>query len=406
MLDRGLLRSSKLLFRDRVALNEARNFAATGVDQDLCSCSATETKLIIINAYAGLAARLTDFVEFESVYVPLAARFAAVEVLVPSQIRASVTKPANLTIRRLPGGLTAFPIFIEAAIRTAVRAASGGSATIWAQDPIVCGISGLIAARRTSARFVVDLHNNFWSDWDRCNPVARLHGYVARRIVRQADRVCAVSQWIADSSGLSEVVVIPSPVRLDAFTPDTLPDPVFAQFDEAPVVISAALVPRKGHRLLLSALALLIERHDLPPFVFIGDGPEAGRLAQMAFSLGLKNKIIFAGRQCHARMPGILAAARFVILPSFDEGTPRAVAEAMAMRRLVVATPASGALVRDGETGILAGLEPSTMATAIERALDMTAGERDRIIDAAQTLVQTTLSQAVIIDRLVKELAP
>lgn len=368
--------------------------------------SAADRTLVILNAYAGEAFRLTDFVELSSVYLPLAQHFRQVVLIVPNVVPAQDDLPANFELVRVPGSLRRPLGFVWSAARAAAQAARARQATVWVQDPTICGIAGLVAARRTGAHLVIDLHNNFWSPWGRFSPVAKITGVIARAVARRADRVIAVSGWIAWHAKLHGIVVIPSPVQLDTFVPAATPDPQLQNDDDPPVVVPAALIKRKGHSILLQALALLRLRGDIPRFAFVGEGAERKALNDLALRLGLDDRIVFFGQRRHDAMPGVYAAARFVLLPSLDEGAPRAVAEAMAVRRLLVTTPASGALVRDGETGILCAPEPAALAAAIERALTLDAGQREAMLDRAEALVHSEFAQRSVIDRILAVLTP
>jgi glycosyltransferase involved in cell wall biosynthesis len=82
-------------------------------------------------------------------------------------------------------------------------------------------------------------------------------------------------------------------------------------------------------------------------------------------------RIVFAGFR--KDVLGCLAGADVVVNPSFSEGLPNVVLEAMALGRPVVATDVGGTreLVRSGSTGWLvpAG-DPVRLAGAIREALD------------------------------------
>jgi glycosyltransferase involved in cell wall biosynthesis len=81
-----------------------------------------------------------------------------------------------------------------------------------------------------------------------------------------------------------------------------------------------------------------------------------------------------------ADMPVVLASAHVVCLPSYREGMPKALLEAAAAGRPIVATDVPGCreCVRPGETGLLVPVrDPVALATAIASLLDDPARRRE-----------------------------
>ena len=121
-----------------------------------------------------------------------------------------------------------------------------------------------------------------------------------------------------------------------------------------PVLVCAgSLIPRKGHRVLLRALARCTDfawRLQLA-----GEGPEHAELARLAIELGLADRIEFSGELPPDAMPAFLANADLFILPSFSEGRSNALLEAMASGLPVVASDIDGVteLIEDDRTGRL-----------------------------------------------------
>ena len=145
--------------------------------------------------------------------------------------------------------------------------------------------------------------------------------------------------------------------------------------DAATFVIATvgALETRKGHAVLLEALAALV---DLPFQVLCaGAGSQAGALAARRDALGLAVRVRFLGEL--ADVVPLLAAADLVVMPSLQEGLGVAALEAMAAGKPVVASRVGGLVevVDDGVTGIL--VEPGD-ATSLAAALRMLASDRDR----------------------------
>lgn len=111
----------------------------------------------------------------------------------------------------------------------------------------------------------------------------------------------------------------------------------------------------KGVPLLLEAVAALAK--DIPglQLTLIGDGPERGALEARALDLGIAGHCSFVGWRGQAEVAEALSRADLLCLPSFAEGVPVVLMEAMAARLPVVATRIAGIpeLVEDGVHGRL-----------------------------------------------------
>lgn len=128
----------------------------------------------------------------------------------------------------------------------------------------------------------------------------------------------------------------------------------------------------KGVPVLFQAFAAArAQRPDLH-LTLIGDGPERRALESEAAALGLSGAVTFAGYQSQEAVAEALARADALVLPSFAEGVPVVLMEAMAARLPVVATRVAGVpeLVADGVSGLLVPPgDPAPLAEAILRAL-------------------------------------
>lgn len=122
----------------------------------------------------------------------------------------------------------------------------------------------------------------------------------------------------------------------------------------AHLVFVGRLAAVKGVPVLLEALA---EVADLPGIrlTLIGDGPERAALEAQVARLGLQGIVTFAGYLDSAGVAGVLKTADALVLPSFAEGLPVVLMEAMAAGLAVVTTQIAGIpeLVQDGVTGRL-----------------------------------------------------
>lgn len=125
----------------------------------------------------------------------------------------------------------------------------------------------------------------------------------------------------------------------------------------------------KGLRVLFAALAHLPE--DLAAeLTLVGDGPDRAALEAAAVALGLDDRVRFLGARSQGEVAGHLRAADLFVLPSFAEGVPVVLMEAMASRVPVIATRVGGVaeLVEDGVSGLLvAPSDVEALAAAVAR---------------------------------------
>jgi glycosyltransferase involved in cell wall biosynthesis len=139
------------------------------------------------------------------------------------------------------------------------------------------------------------------------------------------------------------------------------------------VVCVGRLFPEKGQSVLLHAFARLTERGVDAELELVGYGPSEDGLRALAEELGLADRVTFAGAVGQDKIADHYRAASVFCLPSFYEGIPVVLMEAMASRRPVIATAVAGVreLVRDGETGLLVSPgRADELADALERLLD------------------------------------
>jgi glycosyltransferase involved in cell wall biosynthesis len=121
--------------------------------------------------------------------------------------------------------------------------------------------------------------------------------------------------------------------------------------ENAPLLYFGRLSPEKGVDDLLHAM----QRLPSLRLVIAGDGPERGRLQQLAVELGLTN-VEFAGNLRGAELEHAIANSRFTVLPSHAyETLGKTILESYAAARSVVATDwgSRRELVHVGQTGLL-----------------------------------------------------
>lgn len=144
------------------------------------------------------------------------------------------------------------------------------------------------------------------------------------------------------------------------------------------------LLERKGHFELVSAWAELLETDVDARLLFVGDGQDADAIEAHAADLGVADSIEFLGTRHD--VPELLAAMDVFAFPSYFEGLPGAVIEAMAAGLPIVATPVDGTaeLLDSYQTGLF--VPPRTvdeLTWALVRLLE-TPALRESLGEAAQ----------------------
>lgn len=140
---------------------------------------------------------------------------------------------------------------------------------------------------------------------------------------------------------------------------------------DAPLVLTVArLTEQKRHATLIDAMPALLASHPDTRFLWVGTGPLQGMLESRARALGVAQHIHFLGRRDD--VPDLLGASDAFCLPSFFEGHPLVVLEAMAAGLPVVAARSLGITeaVRNEVTGLLFPFAHSALlAHALGRVL-------------------------------------
>ena len=224
----------------------------------------------------------------------------------------------------------------------------------------------LAAARRWSAPLVVTVHmsprHTLAGTGLRAGFLRTVGGAVETLALRRAAAVVTLTDRLAGlvRGGVpaDRIHVIPSGTR------------VFDAVARGPtgVLFVGRLHRQKGVDTLIRALPLLPEA----TVMLVGDGPERAPLRRLATDLGVADRVTVTGFVPHGMVPGLLAGADVVVLPSRYEELGTALVEAMAAGRPVVASHVGGIpeLVRDGVDGLLVPPDdPAALAKAVTRVL-------------------------------------
>jgi glycosyltransferase involved in cell wall biosynthesis len=243
---------------------------------------------------------------------------------------------------------------------------SASNASFWRKSWFVLAA---YAARRP---VVFHVHGGGFQDfYERIRHTRR--GTLMRFILDRAAVIVVLSEtWrrrVAQMTRNPNIEVIPSPVEATDLLRIERDDP-----NRQTLLFMGRLDRYKGIHLLIEALASLRVKYPAVRLCLAGEGEERERLQRMVEKHRLTDSVEFVGWVAERAKTAAWERAGIYALPSYIEGLPMTVLEAMAAGVPVVATRVGGVpeLVTDGVNGIL--IEPGD-AAALTAALDRLLGD-------------------------------
>ena len=216
----------------------------------------------------------------------------------------------------------------------------------------------------------------------------------------------AVEAQLTGRAGLDKTRIrrIPSAVNPHEFLPDrTARARLLAEFalpkDAVVAAVSAQLIKRKGHDVLLACLPELVQRHPEFRVVCFGDGPLKRRLRRRIGALRLDRHVQLAGFR--RDLPSLLPGVDVLVHPARREGLGVALLEAMSSGVPVVAS-AVGGIVDVVESEVEGLLVPPDNAADLGAALERIIGDarlRKRMGIAGRARVQREFSVGLMAKR-------
>ncbi|CAO4152995.1 glycosyltransferase family 4 protein [Methylorubrum aminovorans] len=216
--------------------------------------------------------------------------------------------------------------------------------------------------------------------------------------LERATRVLVLSEswqgFIQQIAPRARVVVMPNYVALP---------PPATRVSGGPVqlLFLGALGPRKGIFDLLRALARAAAA-GVPLHLTVGGDGQLTEARQLAAELGLGDRVTFEGWVDTNRRAVLLNEADAYVLPSYNEGLPMSVLEAMAAGLPVVTTTVGGLpeLITSGEHGLL--IKPGNVDALAEAIIDLSTDpqRRSSMGTAARERVAAHYSRPVVLSLL------
>jgi len=160
------------------------------------------------------------------------------------------------------------------------------------------------------------------------------------------------------------------------------------------------LRPVKGISNFAKAVPIILREGRGIDFLIGGNGPLFNRIDEELRSSNSLDRTNLAGPIPHQEIPDYLNELKLLVLPSYSEGIPGIVQEAMACGTPVLATPVGGVpdLIKDSETGfIMEDNSPECIARNVIRALDHP--NLEQITRNARALIEKEYTYEKVVER-------
>jgi glycosyltransferase involved in cell wall biosynthesis len=255
----------------------------------------------------------------------------------------------------------------------------------------------LLPAFLFRARTVLHIHAGAFPDFyqARCGRFAKA---AIRYVLDRVDSVVVVSnplqRFVESISSNRSVRVIYNPMPLPALVE-------FSARAQAHLLFLGRLGHAKGSYDLLRAVHQLVQRHPDLRLILAGNG-ELAQTREAIRALGLDNNVEVLGWVGVRAREQLLARAAVCVLPSYAEGLPMSVLEAMAAGLPVVASAVGGVpdIVTDGIEGRL--VAPGDVAALVD-ALDAVLADdtlRRRMGTAGRNKAEAVFSTRLVLPQL------
>ncbi|HEC20161.1 MAG TPA: glycosyltransferase, exosortase A system-associated [Gammaproteobacteria bacterium] len=290
-----------------------------------------------------------------------------------------------------------------------------------AHSPALNGLAAVNVGRQRGIPVVYEVRA-FWEDAAVDHGTSKEWGLRYRltraletSVLKRADAVTTICEGLRGDivqRGIDahKVTVIPNAVDIDAFDADPSYDPGLAQElgikGKAVLGFIGSFYAYEGLLLLLQAMTEILKTHEGVHLLLVGGGPEEVKLQRYVAEHGLSDKVVFTGRVPHQQVQAYYGLIDIFVYPRLpmrltELVTPLKPLEAMAQRRLVVASDVGGhrELIREGETGqLFAAGDAQALAQNVSQLLnDRTLWETRR--DAGRRFVETERNWPVSIAR-------
>lgn len=302
---------------------------------------------------------------------------------------ASYEKPGKLTqVRVMARALAQFAWLLLRSQVSLLHVHSASRGSFWRKS-VFCAL-----ARLFGVPYVFHLHSGeFPVFYEReCGP--RAQRWVRRTLERAHALVALTGQWQAALARIApgaHITVLGNPVRVPALLPPAHP------VQPPHLLFLGRLRDKKGVYDIVRAMPAVLARYPDAVFTLAGDGDLAGT-AKLARELKVGHALRLPGWVDGADKDALVAQASVLLLPSYFEGLPVCVLEAMADGIPVIASEVGGIpeALEHGRCGLLhAPGDVDALAASILALLD-DAPRREAMRQAAHARAQHTYSTQAV----------
>ncbi len=199
--------------------------------------------------------------------------------------------------------------------------------------------------------------------------------YLLGEKINSADKIFCISDFarsqlmkLSEYDQWGKFCVTRLGVNVDAFKPST------GSTNQSPNILSVGrLCPAKAQHILIEAAAILAKAGLDFTVTFVGDGPDRSSLEELCKSLSLNEIITFTGSVNHDEVKGFYDKCDIFCLPSFAEGIPIVLMEAMSKEIPCVTSRITGIpeLIDSGVDGFLtAPSNAEELARALQKLIE------------------------------------
>lgn len=224
--------------------------------------------------------------------------------------------------------------------------------------------------------------------------------------VEQARFVVSISQFArsqvlqcAPAMRWDDVDVCPLGVVPEKWSFRSSKEPAASSFS---LLCVGRLVTVKGQAVLLRSLKQLKEQGIACKLTLVGDGPDRQRLEDLSRQFKLEDFVQFTGAVNQEQIKDYFIQADAFVLPSFAEGVPVSLMEAMSLKIPVVSTYVGGIaeLIYSGENGILVSPGDVDALSGAIKSLVENPKLRSSLSEAGRTQIENKYNLNINIQRL------